>query len=1144
MKRLSTCIVEQCSVLGKAWGVLLFVLLALTMSASLRAAGCTPTSARICVEADDEADLYVNGVFVAHFAYVNWDSAGVVPCQTITDPTVLAALGAGGTLSTRVHNIGSGEMWAAYSIDVSCSGGQHSYVSSGSASGATGYHQSDCNTPPANPPGSGGTNWYDPAFVPSGWSAPVVVTGATWGKPVYDPKTGTILPQLSYSNTGSAADACQYYYMHQPFTLSPVTPPGPPAMTISKSANPTTNITSATRVTYTLHVCNTGGFTDKPVTITDNYNPGFRYDGPNGGNTPNGPNFTNTGSTLTISWPNGFPGGGACQDVAFWVTDDYQDPNTESCIVRANQASLAYNNNSSNQNVNSNTVNVTMLCIPTNTPTPTNTFTPTWTFTPTRSNTPTWTFTSTWTHTNTNTFTQSPTFTPTRTNTNTNTFTATFTNTVTRTNTPTNTNTNTYTQTPTNTPTRTNTNTNTYTQTNTPTNTATIPPTPTVPVNTFTRTITATSTQTATLTRTPTPTATFTATPTRTVTATPTDTITTLNTQTDTSTVTPTRTVTATDTSTPSPTATRTITVTSTQTITTLNTQTDTSTITQTRTPTATPSVTLTDTPSRTVTLTSTATITTLDTSTDTSTVTQTRTSTATPSVTPTDTPTRTVTSTPSITVTTQGTSTDTSTVTQTRTSTATPSVTLTDTPSRTVTQTSTATITTLDTSTDTSTVTQTRTSTATPSVTLTDTPSRTVTQTSTATITTLDTSTDTPSATLTVTATRTQTVTQTATPSITTLDTSTDTPSVTATRSSTATPSASPTETTPYSATDSPTATPSRTVTLTRTQTPTSTDTRTATVSVTQSYSSTVTPSFTFTVTATPTKPPLAMPYQLSVGAYNSAGELVRLIYQGLASAEPTELTLSGGNGQPVSLALPGPLADGSTSLFWKGENQAGQPISSGVYVIKLQTTDSFGQVDTLQKDVQMLATEQAAQLALYNSAGELVRHWDLKTLGFDAVDLGRVLDGSVELKDLQGAVMGLPMDGLNDAGQPLTGGVYNLVLRRGGPGSSASIIRSISIVPAAGADPLEGLAPEQNPLPAGQDLIALRYTPQAGVFVEGSLFNLAGERVAVADSAQAGRLVVALGRGASGVYLFVVEAKGAGLRPARRTVKIGVVR
>jgi len=197
-------------------------------------------------------------------------------------------------------------------------------------------------------------------------------------------------------------------------------------------------------------------------------------------------------------------------------------------------------------------------------------------------------------------------------------------------------------------------------------------------------------------------------------------------------------------------------------------------------------------------------------------------------------------------------------------------------------------------------------------------------------------------------------------------------------------------------------------------------------------------------------------MPFQMTVAAYNSAGELVRLIYQGAASVQPTEMVLEGGIGLPISLALPGPLQDGRDHLLWLGENQSGQRVSSGSYVIKIETLDPFGHVSTLQQSVQMLTTESPTELALYNSAGELVRHWDLQALGFDAVDLGRVQDGSVELKDLTGAVMGLAMDGLNDAGQPLAGGVYNLVLRRNSADKPPTIVRPVNIVPAAGPDPL----------------------------------------------------------------------------------------
>jgi hypothetical protein len=498
------------------------------------------------------------------------------------------------------------------------------------------------------------------------------------------------------------------------------------------------------------------------------------------------------------------------------------------------------------------------------------------------------------------------------------------------------------------------------------------------------------------------------------------------------------------------------------------------------------------------------------------------------------------VTATPSITITVPGTSTDTSTATPspslTRSSTATPSGTQTSTgtqtgsatqtgtatQTRTVTETSTVTITVPGTSTDTSTVSVTPTLTATP----------------TRTITTLDTATDT--GTMTATATASPSATATGTDPF----TPSDTASSTGTRTVTASPSATATRTDGPSPSSTASATPSPSTTPTLTETRTSTESPTATLSPTRSFSATASPSLTPTMTRTPTQAPRPMPYQMTVAAYNSAGELVRLIYQGAASAQPVALQLHGGNGQPVSLDLPGPLADGSTSLLWSGDNASGQSLSSGTYIIKVQTLDPFGDVQTLQGTVQMLAVGAPAQLALYNSAGELVRHWDLQALGFDAVDLGHASASEVELKGLQGAVLALPFDGLNDAGQPLAGGTYSLILRQNGAGKPPTIVRSITIIPSAGSDPLADLAPEQNPVPPGQERLILRYTPMAGVSLQGALYNLAGERVALADASQAGRLSVPLGGAASGVYFLSVEASGSGTRSQRRTLKIAVTR
>jgi hypothetical protein len=227
---------------------------------------------------------------------------------------------------------------------------------------------------------------------------------------------------------------------------------------------------------------------------------------------------------------------------------------------------------------------------------------------------------------------------------------------------------------------------------------------------TFTRTVTATDTDTRTATPTFTPTCTQTATasdtPTGTKTVTPTDTPTYTQTvtatDTDTRTVTPTDTPTCTQTVTYTESVTRTDTPTDTPTYTqtATSTDTDTRTITPTDTPTCTQTVTSTNTDTRTVTSTDTPTCTQTVTSTDTSTstATLTGTSTSTQTLSPTSTDTRTLTSTDTATCTRTVTSTDT--ITCTKTSTDTPSDTITytetstatDTPTRTATPTASAT--------------------------------------------------------------------------------------------------------------------------------------------------------------------------------------------------------------------------------------------------------------------------------------------------------------------------------------------------------------------------------------------------------------------------------------------------------------------
>ncbi len=274
-----------------------------------------------------------------------------------------------------------------------------------------------------------------------------------------------------------------------------------------------------------------------------------------------------------------------------------------------------------------------------------------------------------------------------------------------------------YVYTPTNTPTSTATYTRTATATHTPTSTQTHTRTAT-PTDTATATYTATSTpsytftQTSTYTMTPT----YTATPTQTFTSTQTDTATHTPTFTGTPTATFTRTATETFTPTASFTFTYTMTATPTVTYTFTVTPTSTDTFTMTFTPTATG--TFTDTPFHTPTFTPTAT----------------QTYTATPTYTATNTYTLTMTATPTFTETDTLTYTPTYTLTYTRSSTPTHTVTFTDTYTFTMTPTYTATPTQSSTYTCTDTLTATQTSTPSFTATPTYTPTYTFTVTPTAT--------------------------------------------------------------------------------------------------------------------------------------------------------------------------------------------------------------------------------------------------------------------------------------------------------------------------------------------------------------------------------------------------------------------------
>jgi hypothetical protein len=508
-------------------------------------------------------------------------------------------------------------------------------------------------------------------------------------------------------------------------------------------------------------------------------------------------------------------------------------------------------------------------------------------------------------------------------------------------------------------------------------------------------------------------------------------------------------------------------------------------------------------------------------TATDTSTITATCTRTPTPTSTSTPTPTSTDTPTFTQTVSPTSTSTDTPSATSTATST--------DTASVTPTFTQTSTITPGNSPTPTSTFTITSSSTDTPTVTF----SATATDTRTQTVTSTCTSTATQSVTASCTATQTltSTCTATATQSATATDTSTQTVTSTCTSTSTQSVTASCTAT----ATDTRTQTPTFTITATRTSTCTATATSTATSTCT------VTPTSTISPTASST--PIPVPYAITVSVYNSAGEVVRRVYDGSIAAIPAGLTISPIPGQPgaVIIGLGALLGSGGQSLAWDGDNDQGQAVVDGVYTIKVQIEDNFGRITTLNQQV-YTSHPPAEYLAIYAPSGEEVQRMPLTRANGVATDFrmsqdvwacaadpatGKALQAlKITVYGENGVISSLQWDGTSSFGTPVDSGVYllELVSQQAGGNSVAIITRSLTLLRPAARAP-GGFRAFPNPVTRGGLLQVWLPLHPLGARVR--VYDLAGGLVASA-AVSAGSPMQAFPTQAWGSGVYVVEAEG----------------
>jgi hypothetical protein len=303
-------------------------------------------------------------------------------------------------------------------------------------------------------------------------------------------------------------------------------------------------------------------------------------------------------------------------------------------------------------------------------------------------------------------------------------------------------------------------------------------------------------------------------------------------------------------------------------------------------------------------------------------------------------------------------------------------------------------------------------------------------------------------------------------------------------------------------------------------------------------------------------------MPFQLTVSVYNSAGELVAQVYQGQISVLPQSLALTqssfiAGTGITI-LDLPGlvtgpngTLVSGSGgAVSWNGTNGAGQPVQSGVYYVKIQLTNAFGQVTSYTNPVDVIAVPTTSWLIIDNAAGEVVWRQQVNN-GANSLSLppavafpgvGQATSGKLGVSILVSGTAGaqsVPWNGENLSGRPVSSGLYTaeLVTQQAGGTTQVETVK-FQILDGPAGNPLSAALLAPNPAVHVQKATLL-YDPAFGA-ATATLFNLAGERVCAGDDpGLTGSLDLDLGRASAGVYVCAVSQGN-----QVRLLKLAVVR
>ncbi len=348
------------------------VLLLFCISSSVHAQ-CVPTGGSILSSGDDDTAFWVDGNAIA--GDQTYCQPPCVPTP-ITVPLADFTDGTSVVFAAATTNINPSLVFSSYELDISCAGGGDVVISSAAVTGF--YYDPNGNCGGAVPPPNdlSSNTWYDTNYTPitnvfSNSSVPVV--GTTYVTQVFNPITGAVIPFSSYNASGSAGSCGIIYWRQAEVLPTPVATLGPTNVTVTDTliAGSVTQSGGNEYASYLVTVCNSGApIQSVPVTLTSTFSNIFQ------GNSsgcptspyPYSPQYQ-CGTPYQVVFPTGLAGGGACEPVTvntiiYSYSSNYPsiecDPVTDIGVVDWAAASAP---------VSSNVVTWNIPC-PTETPTP------------------------------------------------------------------------------------------------------------------------------------------------------------------------------------------------------------------------------------------------------------------------------------------------------------------------------------------------------------------------------------------------------------------------------------------------------------------------------------------------------------------------------------------------------------------------------------------------------------------------------------------------------------------------------------------------------------------------------------------------------------------------------------------------------